>query len=91
MLSGLSSLNIVQRAEDGSWLLSRDLATVTLGELHGGLGLRIPGPSAGLPGFDDPMGRRATRALEHLRQPLQGPLARSVGSFLTSELDNPGT
>jgi membrane protein len=89
MLSGLGSLNIVQRAEDGGWLLSRDLGTVTLGELHEGLGLRIPGPSAGLPGFDDPIGRRAIRALEHLRQPLQAPLARSVGSFLTSEPDNP--
>ena len=89
MLSGLSALNIVKRAEDGAWLLSRDLSTVTLGELHEGLGLRIPGPSAGLPGFDDPIGRRATRALEHLRQPLQSPLARSVGSFLTSEPDNP--
>lgn len=90
MLSGLSSLNIVQRAEDGGWLLSRDLATVTLGELHEGLGLRIPGPSAGLPGFDDPLGRRATRALEHLRQPLQAPFARSVASFLTPEQDNTG-
>ena len=90
MLSGLSGLNIVQRAEDGGWLLSRDLGTVTLGELHEGLGLRIPGPEAGLPGFDDPMGRRATRALEHLRQPLQAPLARSVGSFLTPDQDNKG-
>ncbi len=89
MLSGLSGLHIVQRAEDGGWLLSRDLGTVTLGELHEGLGLRIPGPAAGLPGFDDPLGRRATRALEHLRQPLQAPMARSVGSFLTSEPDNP--
>ena len=90
MLSGLSGLNIVQRAEDGGWLLNRDLGTVTLGELHEGLGLRIPGPEAGLPGFDDPMGRRATRALEHLRQPLQAPLARSVGSFLTPDQDNKG-
>ena len=90
MLSGLSALHIVQRAEDGGWLLSRDLATVTLGELHEGLGLRIPGPSAGLPGFDDPLGRRATRALEHLRQPLQAPFARSVASFLTPEQDNTG-
>ena len=89
MLSGLNALNIVKRAEDGAWLLSRDLSTVTLGELHEGLGLRIPGPSAGVPGFDDPIGRRATRALEHLRQPLQAPMARSVGSFLTSEPDNP--
>lgn len=90
MLAGLSGLNIVQRAEDGGWLLSRDLATVTLGELHEGLGLRIPGPSAGLPGYDDPLGRRANRAIEHLRQPLQGPLGRSVGSFLTSDQDNTG-
>lgn len=89
MLSGLSGLNIIKRAEDGAWLLSRDLSTVTLGELHEGLGLRIPGPSAGVPGFDDPIGRRATRALEHLRQPLQAPLVRSVGSFLTIEPDNP--
>jgi len=88
MLSGLSDLNIVSRAEDGGWLLSRDLDTVTLGELHGGLGLRIPGPAAGLPGHDDPVGRSATRALEHLRQPLQGPLARSVASFFTNDPDN---
>ncbi|PZO06118.1 MAG: hypothetical protein DCF27_13120 [Lysobacteraceae bacterium] len=90
MLSGLDSLHIVQRAEDGAWLLSRDLSSVTLGDLHEGLGLRIPGPSAGLPGYDDAMGRRATRALDHLRQPLQAPLARSVGSFLTPEQDNAG-
>lgn len=89
MLSGLSTLNIVRRAEDGGWLLSRDLDTVTLGELHEGLGLRIPGPAAGLPGFDDPMGRCATRALEHLRQPLQLPLARSVGSFFNRTPDTP--
>ncbi|MFY2762462.1 YihY family inner membrane protein [Arenimonas sp. MALMAid1274] len=88
MLSGLTSLNIVRRAEDGGWLLSRDLDTVTLGELHEGLSLRIPGPTAGLPGFDDPMGRCATRALEHLRQPLQLPLARSIGSFFTRSPDN---
>jgi membrane protein len=88
MLSGLSDLNIVSRAEDGGWLLSRDLATVTLGELHAGLGLRIPGPSAGLPGHDDAVGRSATRALEHLRQPLQEPLARSVASFFTNDPDN---
>lgn len=90
MLSGLSDLNILRRAEDGGWLLSRDLATVTLGELHEGLGLRIPTSSAGLPGYDDPIGRRATTAIEHLRQPLQMPMARSVASFLTPEQDNTG-
>ncbi|WP_146908937.1 YihY family inner membrane protein [Arenimonas daejeonensis] len=89
MLAGLTELNIVRRAEDGGWLLSRDLATVSLGELHEGLGLRIPCTETSLPGYDDPLGRDAARALEHLRQPLESPLARSVGSFFTSDLDNP--
>lgn len=89
MLAGLTGLNIVRRAEDGGWLLSRDLATVSLGELHEGLGLRIPRTDTSLPGYDDPLGRDAARALEHLRQPLESPLARSVGSFFTSDLDNP--
>jgi membrane protein len=81
MLSGLCTLNIVRRAEDGAWLLSRDLDAVTLEELHEGLLLRVPGPDVVLPGFDDPIGREATNALEHLRSPLQAPLSRSVGSF----------
>lgn len=87
MLSGLCELGIVRRGEDGGWLLSRDLDAVTLSELHDGLRLRIPGPSAGVPGFDDPIGRNATRALEHLRQPLQLPMSRSVGSFFSTPKD----
>ena len=89
MLAGLGGLNIVRRAEDGGWLLSRDLDGVSLGELHEQLGLRIPGGGLALPGFDDPIGRQATRALEHLRQPLVAPLARSVGSFFTSDPETP--
>lgn len=89
MLAGLSGLAIVRRAEDGGWLLSRDLGTVSLGELHERLGLRIPAGDVLLPGFDDPIGRDAARALEHLRQPLQAPLARSVGSFFTPDPDTP--
>lgn len=80
MLSGLCRLDIVRRAEDGAWLLSRDLDGVTLAELHEGLLLRVPGDIV-LPGFDDPIGREATCALEHLRTPLYDPLSRSVGSF----------
>lgn len=81
MLSGLCELNIVRRAEGGAWLLSRDLDAVTLAELHEGLLLRVPGKDLVLPGFDDPIGREATCALEHLRTPLHAPLSRSVGSF----------
>ena len=89
MLAGLAELDIVRRAEDGAWLLSRDLGTVRLGELHERLSLRVPGVAAALPGFDDPIGRDALRALDHLRQPLDEPLSRSVGSFFTSKQDNP--
>jgi len=85
MLAGLSALDVVRRSEDGAWLLSRDLGHVSMGELHEGLGLRVPGPDAMLPGHDDPIGRQATRALEHLRQPLREPLARSVGSYFTPD------
>lgn len=87
MLSGLSGLGVVTRAEDGRWLLDRDLDTVTLGELLEGLVLRIPDPGASLPGADDPIGRCATRALEHLRLPLRAPLRHSIGSFLTPPPD----
>lgn len=89
MLSGLDAIAVVRRAEDGGWLLARDLGDVPVGELVEALGLRVPGPAALLPGFDDPVGRDASRALDHLRQPLQAPFARSVGSFFTSRPDTP--
>lgn len=89
MLNGLIRLSIVRRAEDGAWLLSRDLDSVSLGELHEGLGLRVPGPIHGLPGYDDAIGRDAARALANLQEPLSEPLARSVGSFFTQDPDNP--
>jgi membrane protein len=89
MLAGLAELDIVRRAEDGAWLLSRDLGMVCLGELHERLSLRIPGAGASLPGVDDPIGRDAMRALDHLRLPLEAALSRSVGSFFTRKQDNP--
>ena len=70
------------------WLLARDLDTVSLGELHEGLALRVPGPIHGLPGYDDRIGRDAGRALANLQEPLAAPLARSVGSFFTRDPDN---
>lgn len=88
MLGGLSRLGIIQRAEDGAWLLSRDLDDVKLGELHEGLSLRVPASIHGLPGYDDAIGRDAARALSSLQEPMNAPLARSVGSFFTSEPDN---
>ena len=82
MLSALAGLNIVQRSENGGWLLSRDLDEVTLGELYENLRLRVPATDVVLPSRDDDIGRAAAQAMEHLRQPLLDPLQHSVGSFL---------
>ena len=81
MLSALSALNIVQRCENGGWLLARDLDSVTLCELYEGMGLRIPADDIALPARHDEIGKAAESALNHLREPLKAPLQRSVGSF----------
>lgn len=82
MISSLSEMNILQRSESGAWLLSRDLSSVTLAEVYEGMDLRIPSAELSLPGASDPIGRAATEALEHLRQPLKDPLGRSIASLL---------
>ncbi len=87
MLSALSALNIVQRCENGGWLLARDLDSVTLCELYEGMGLRIPANDVVLPSRFDDIGKAAESALNHLREPLKDPLQRSVGSFFQPKDD----
>lgn len=82
LLSGLSSLHIVIRGENGAWILTRDLDAVSLKELYERLNLRIPTRDINLPGSDDVFGKAAIDALAHLREPLSEPLARSIGSFM---------
>lgn len=82
LLAGLCSLHIVMRGENGGWILTRDLEAVTLNELYERLHLRIPMKQAALPGSDDVYGRAAMDALSHLRDPLNDPLGRTVGSFI---------
>jgi membrane protein len=82
MISSLCEMNILQRSESGAWLLTRDLETVTLGELYEGMQLRIPAAEVPLPSRQDAIGRASRSALDHLRLSLQAPLQRSVGSFL---------
>lgn len=84
LLSGLSSLHIVMRGENGGWILTRDLDTVSLNELYERLHLRIPTRQVTLPGSDDVYGKAALDALSHLREPLGEPLGRSIGSFIKS-------
>ena len=82
LISGLCEMNIIQRAETGAWLLSRNLEAVSLRELYEGMALRIPTTDVNLPSRQDAIGRASTAALEHLRLPLKEPLEHSVASFL---------
>ena len=82
LLGGLAALDIAQRGESGAWLPVRDLATVTLEDLHERLGLRLPPADCALPGADDPIGRAALAALGHLRRPLDEALRHPVADFL---------
>jgi membrane protein len=70
------------RSENGGWVLTRDLNAVSLNELYERLHLRIPSRQVNLPGHDDVYGKAAIDALLHLREPLEEPLGRSVGSFI---------
>lgn len=89
MISALCEMNIVQRAESGAWLLSRDLQAVGLLELYEGMSLRVPLGELCLPQRHDPIGRAAYAALEQLRAPLRAPLDRSVASYLEEAASAP--
>ena len=82
LISGLCELNIIQRAESGAWLLSRDLDKVALAEIYEGMDVRIPTDEVDLPSRHDAIGRASFAVLQHLRGPLKSPLESSVGSFL---------
>jgi membrane protein len=82
MLHALNELNIVQRAERGPWILSRDLAEVPLAEVYEHVGLRVPMAELDLPAREDVLGRAGSRAMDELRAALHDPLQRSVASFL---------
>lgn len=81
MLSQLSSINVVARAEAGEWLLSRDLDELSLGELYEACGLRIPIAEAMLPCRDDSLGLSAVAAMDELRVPLRELLKRRVSTI----------
>lgn len=89
MISALCEMSIVQRAESGAWLLSRDLHSVGLVELYEGMALRVPTGDLCLPQRHDPIGRAAHAALEQLRAPLRAPLDRSVASYLEEAASGP--
>jgi membrane protein len=81
LLAQLCEINVVRRAEDGEWLLSRDLDELTMAELYEACQLRIPIAEAHLPCRDDPLGHAAVAAIDELRIPLRDLLKRRVSSI----------
>ncbi|MGY4515337.1 YihY family inner membrane protein [Lysobacter sp. HA18] len=85
MLAQLCTINVVRRAEDGEWLLSRDLDELTLAELYDACHLRIPIAEAHLPCRDDPLGAQVTRTIDDLRIPLRDLLKRRVNTVWSGD------
>ncbi len=85
MLAQLSEINVLRRAENGEWLLSRDLDELTLAELYEACQLRIPIAEAVLPCREDSLGRSAVAALDELRLPLRELLKRRVSTIHAEE------
>lgn len=80
-LAQLCLIGLVSRAEGGEWLLSRDLDTLTLGELYEACLLRIPVQEAHLPCRDDALGKVVIAELDQLRLPLRELLKRRVSTL----------
>lgn len=85
MLAQLCQIKVVRRAEDGEWLLTRDLDELKLAELYEACQLRIPIAEAHLPCRDDALGRAAIAALDELRLPLRALMKRRVASIHADE------
>lgn len=81
LLTQLAGTGLLRRAEDGEWLLARDLDGLTLAELYEACQLRIPVAEAHLPCRDDALGVAAMSALDELRVPLRDLLKRHVADL----------
>jgi membrane protein len=81
MLAQLCEINVVRRAEDGEWLLARDLDELTMAELYEACQLRIPIAEAHLPCREDSLGHAAVAAMDELRVPLRVLLKRRVSTI----------
>lgn len=81
LLSEMCEAGIVKRAETGEWLLSRDLADVSLEELYVVTQVRIPMEETPLPMRDDALGCEVLRVIDELRLPLRDAMQRKVSTI----------
>lgn len=78
LLGQMAAINVVSRAEDGQWLLARDLDDVSLCELYEVARLRVPVAEAYLPHHDDALGIAVMDVINGLRMPLRELLKQRV-------------
>ena len=79
----LVDAHVIQRLEDGGYVLVRDLDHLTLGELYEVAGLRIPLVAANLPDSSDAQGTRARAEMDRLRAALATHMQRSVAQIFS--------
>jgi membrane protein len=78
LLGQMAAINVVSRAEDGQWLLARDLDDVSLCELYEVARLRVPVAEAYLPHHEDALGIAVMDVINGLRMPLRELLKQRV-------------
>ncbi len=78
LLARLASISVLRRAEDGEWLLARDLAEVRLEEIYEAAQLRVPVGDVVPPHADDALGMAVMKAMETLRTPLRSMLHEPI-------------
>lgn len=90
-IGNLSEVSIIRRTELGEWILSRDLASVSLLDLYRAGDYRLPIGSQHLPGEpSDAMGHNPMQALaEALSAHLKVPLSSIVSNSASAEVDHP--
>jgi membrane protein len=81
LLCDMERIELVTRAENGNWMLARDLDQLTLSDLYESTQLRIPVSEQLLPYRQDSLGKAAMAALDELRLPLREKLKRRVSDI----------
>lgn len=81
LLCDLERIALLRRAQDGQWMLARDLQQVALLDLYESTQLRIPVAEQHLPCRDDSLGVAALAALDELRLPLREKLKRRISDI----------
>ena len=84
-LQGLAKIEVLECDSRDQWWLTDALSKFTLGDLHQGLGLRIPGESSALPSQGDHIDAQVLPIIEILSGSLHKPLERSLAHCFKSK------